>query len=496
MAFSDSARGVSATYAYDAFGRRVARHVTGSGAADTRYYYGNASVVEEQDASGATQATYVYGQGMDTRLSMRRGGQNYFYHADDLQNVLKVTDAAGQVVEQYAYGDYGAPEVRDGAGALRAQSAIGNPYLFTGREYDPESGLYYYRTRHLDPRAGRFVSRDSIGAWGDPLNLGNAQTYVGNNPWTLTDPMGQDAMDFTAGLGGGAMSFGGDVLQAAVNAPFEAVQQGYNFVRDPAGSVKGTWNGLSATMTKVACHPDGISAGYAQLLFPDAMRKGHCWYFISDYERGHALGKAGAQIIVTAVSYPAAVRGAVASGMKFLRVSGLHRLHGQMTHTRLGVYRSRGGYEKYGMSTARERQAFKDVARLSGRDLHVGGSLSETRLGFQRRYDPKQRQHFLDNENISWRGKKPESGLVNEGDPDLDLWEEPGMSHAEKRFVVEALEQRLPEYKGKIDFGYSATRYPKSEVFGSKCGALVFPAEGASYRIMGVHQGAAWPGAK
>jgi hypothetical protein len=44
--------------------------------------------------------------------------------------------------------------------------------------------------RMYDPKTGRFVTRDTIGTWGDPTNVGNPYTYVGNNPWTWTDPYG------------------------------------------------------------------------------------------------------------------------------------------------------------------------------------------------------------------------------------------------------------------------------------------------------------------
>ena len=69
-------------------------------------------------------------------------------------------------------------------------STVGNPYLFTGRRYDPESGLYYYRQRHYDPTAGRFVQRDPMGMWHDEINVGNAHNYVGCNPVNLVDPFG------------------------------------------------------------------------------------------------------------------------------------------------------------------------------------------------------------------------------------------------------------------------------------------------------------------
>jgi RHS repeat-associated protein len=57
------------------------------------------------------------------------------------------------------------------------------PYTYTGREYDPETGLYYYRARYYDPKIGRFLQEDPI--W--DVNL---YGYVGNRPVNFTDPMG------------------------------------------------------------------------------------------------------------------------------------------------------------------------------------------------------------------------------------------------------------------------------------------------------------------
>jgi len=56
--------------------------------------------------------------------------------------------------------------------------------MLNGRAYDPETGLYYYRTRYLDPCTGRFTIRDTIGIWGDPQNLGNEAKLAGraSNP--------------------------------------------------------------------------------------------------------------------------------------------------------------------------------------------------------------------------------------------------------------------------------------------------------------------------
>jgi RHS repeat-associated protein len=60
-------------------------------------------------------------------------------------------------------------------------------YAFTGREWDPEAGLSYYRARYYDPQIGRFNSED-------PMRLGGGDTnfyqYAYLNPVRFGDPMG------------------------------------------------------------------------------------------------------------------------------------------------------------------------------------------------------------------------------------------------------------------------------------------------------------------
>jgi RHS repeat-associated protein len=59
-------------------------------------------------------------------------------------------------------------------------------YAFTGREWDSNAGLYYYRARYYDPKLGRFISEDPIGFLGGF----NFFTDVGNDPTSQLDPDG------------------------------------------------------------------------------------------------------------------------------------------------------------------------------------------------------------------------------------------------------------------------------------------------------------------
>ena len=202
----------SAEYVYDALGRRVAKIVDGV----TTYYLYNAGyqVIEERDAADALQARYSYGSGIDEPLTMERGGSVYFYHRDGLGSVTELSDDSGNLVERYEYDVYGAPTIFDSNDTEQTESAIGNPYLFTGRRFDPESGNYYYRARIYSPELGRFLQTDPLG-YVDGLNL---YAYVGNNPVSWIDPLGYARSDYVVNSDGSVTFVGeGATISEAVN---------------------------------------------------------------------------------------------------------------------------------------------------------------------------------------------------------------------------------------------------------------------------------------
>ncbi len=71
------------------------------------------------------------------------------------------------------------------------QTDFGNPFLYTGRRYDAESGLYQYRARIYIPALGRFGSRDPLDYRAGDENL---YRYCINDPLVYADPSGKSVM--------------------------------------------------------------------------------------------------------------------------------------------------------------------------------------------------------------------------------------------------------------------------------------------------------------
>jgi RHS repeat-associated protein len=101
-----------------------------------------------------------------------------------LGSVRAISDATGALAGNTDY---------DVFGTVRREEGVKSMFGFTGEPTDP-GGLAYLRARYLDPSLGRFLSADPVQP-GLPGSQGyNHYTYVGNNPTTLIDPTGQEAI--------------------------------------------------------------------------------------------------------------------------------------------------------------------------------------------------------------------------------------------------------------------------------------------------------------
>lgn len=173
------------TFKYDPQGRRIEKQLTvidGITKISTwTYVYESDNIALEiyTDPSGTTEKTfYTHGPGVDEHLALERNGQFYCYHADGLGSIVSITDANHNIVQSNEYDSYG---------MVKPSTSFRNSYTYTGREWDKETGLYYYRARYYDPMEGRFISKDPIGFKGG-INLYN---YVESNPINETDPFGE-----------------------------------------------------------------------------------------------------------------------------------------------------------------------------------------------------------------------------------------------------------------------------------------------------------------
>lgn len=200
-------------YGYDTFGRRISQKVFGRRDYETSLIYNGWRVLGESNLSNGDWKEFAYGPYIDEVLMVQGKQGMLFSHGDDNNTVLALSDASGSAVESFSYGDYGEPSNFDSSGLPASESPSGNLVLFTGRRFDHETKLYDYRTREFDPRVGRFVSRDSIGIFGDMINTGNAYSFVNNNPFSKVDPFGREG-GLTVGAVAASIAAGAAVVAA------------------------------------------------------------------------------------------------------------------------------------------------------------------------------------------------------------------------------------------------------------------------------------------
>ena len=127
------------------------------------------------------EATTVYVRAGDQLLGLIRDGpEDRYYHLDGQGSVRTLTDATGTPTATLAYTAFG---------ERLPDSDSSQPYGYAGEPWSI-AGLAYHRARWMDPRVGRFISRDAFrGLRNQPASL-HGYSYAHSDPINLVDPSG------------------------------------------------------------------------------------------------------------------------------------------------------------------------------------------------------------------------------------------------------------------------------------------------------------------
>jgi len=206
--FDEDCNPLSASFKYDAIGRRIEKTINGR---TIEYLYDGLDIVQEIE-DGMVTVNYIRTLNIDEPLArITSDGTIRYYHADALGSIIALTDDLGNVRTQYNYSPFGETEL--------IGEPSDNPFQYTGREND-NTGLYYYRARYYSTYLKRFISEDPILR---PISLQyfalkkmpkikwtlpdkilqpsyfNAFIYVANQPISSRDPSGLDRYEWCGG---------------------------------------------------------------------------------------------------------------------------------------------------------------------------------------------------------------------------------------------------------------------------------------------------------
>jgi RHS repeat-associated protein len=176
----------SASYTYDPLDRRIEKTIDPDGAGPNpatieRFIYDRDHIWLCFDGNNTLTNRYLYGPTIDMALADERSTTAVRWMLTDNQGTIRdITNNIGAVQNHIRYDSFGKITSQTNAN-------FNTRFNYTGREFDAETGLYFYRSRYYDPVVGRFIGEDLIGFAGGDANL---YRYVGNSPVNFVDPFG------------------------------------------------------------------------------------------------------------------------------------------------------------------------------------------------------------------------------------------------------------------------------------------------------------------
>ena len=158
--------------------------------------------------------------------------ETFFYHSDHLGSTSYITDDHANITQYDAYLPYGELLVDEHSSSEEL------PYKFNGKQFDEETGLYYYGARYMNPMTSLWYGVDPEI---EKVPGCSPFTYTFSNPITLIDPNGQSAKVTVNAhsktiVVSATLVFYGECASAAIAAQTAAdIQNGWN---EAHGTVK------------------------------------------------------------------------------------------------------------------------------------------------------------------------------------------------------------------------------------------------------------------
>jgi len=163
----------------------------------TNYLYDGSNVLVERNTAGTTTKSYTRGLdnggGIGSLIAQKYTANGtsvtQYYDYNDQGTVANLTYLTGISSINYNYDAFGnllTPQVGSDT----------NTHLFSTKELDAKSGLYYFGRRYYDPEVGRWITPDPLGF----INGPNPYLYCLNNPVVLIDPNGLEIERQTYGV--------------------------------------------------------------------------------------------------------------------------------------------------------------------------------------------------------------------------------------------------------------------------------------------------------
>ncbi len=199
--------GTPVSFTYDPFGRRIAKT---AGSTTALYLYdgwnlaAEYSVANTQPSTLNHQRSYTWGLDLSGTLqgaggvggllaiheqsgnSSVKAGEVIYPAYDGNGNITRLFDGSGDAVASYAYDGFGNFINHDASDIDSSGYAYEQPFGFSTKLRDSETGLYYYGYRYYDPLTGKWLSRDPLGE----TSSCNLYSMVSSDPLNTVDVLG------------------------------------------------------------------------------------------------------------------------------------------------------------------------------------------------------------------------------------------------------------------------------------------------------------------